>query len=147
MVPKNALAALICAGLAVAGGPAVAAEYRAGEFFGLDLSSAMLSPKRLGPATEFAPVRIEAMTDPAQVEAEASVWPKPPARKPQVARPNTEPPRAAARLRLAKRHGNPLDAQARDIRGEKKPVQAKRIQTTRIQTWPCKSGGICDWGR
>ena len=26
--------------------------------------------------------------------------------------------------------GNPLDAQARD---------------TRIQTWPCKSGGICGW--
>jgi hypothetical protein len=146
MVPKSALAALICVGLAVAGGPAAAAEYRAGEFFGLDLSSAMLSPKRLGPATEFAPVRIEAMTDPAQVEAEASVWPKPPARKPQVARPNTEPPRASVRARLAKPRGNPLDAQARDTRGQKKPVQAARTQTG-IQTWPCKSGGICDWGR
>lgn len=147
MVPKSALAALICVGLAVAGGPVVADEYRAGELLGRDLSSAMLSPKRLGPGTEFAPVRIEAMTDPAQAEAEASVWPKPPARKLQAAKPSTEPPRAAVRAKLAKRHGNPLDAQARDIRGEKKPVQAKRIQTTRIQTWPCKSGGICDWGR
>jgi len=33
---------------------------------------------------------------------------------------------------LARRHGNPLDAQAFD---------------TRIQVWPCKSGGICDWKR
>jgi len=33
-------------------------------------------------------------------------------------------------VKLARRHGNPLDAQALD---------------TRIQTWPCKSGGICDW--
>lgn len=147
MVPKSALVAVICAGLAVAGSPVVADEYRAGELLGLDLSGAMLSPKRLGPATEFAPVRIEAMTDPAQAEAEASVWPNPPVRKPRVARPTTEPPRAAARVQLAKRHGNPLDAQARDIRGEKKPVPAKRVQTTRIQTWPCKSGGICDWAR
>ena len=29
-------------------------------------------------------------------------------------------------------HGNPMDAQARD---------------TRIQVWPCKSGGICNWRR
>lgn len=141
MVPKSALAALICVGLAVAGGPVMAAEYRAGELLGLDLSSAMLSPKRLGPATEFAPVRIEAMTDPGQAGAEASVWPKPLARKPQVARPSAEP-RAAVRAKLVKRQGSPLDAQARDTRDERKPVRA-----TRVQTWPCKSGGICDWAR
>ena len=41
-----------------------------------------------------------------------------------------EKPRGAARTKLARRHGNPLDAEARD---------------TRIQVWPCKSGGICDW--
>ena len=39
-------------------------------------------------------------------------------------------PRGAARTKFARRHGNPLDAEARD---------------TRIQVWPCKSGGICDW--
>lgn len=146
MVPKGALAAAICVGLAVAGGPVLADEYRAGELLGLDLSGAMLSPKRLGPGTEFAPVRIEAMTDPAQAEAEASVWPKPPVRTRQVAKQSTEPPRAAVRAKLAKPRGNPLDAQARDTRAQKKPVQAARTQT-RIQTWPCKSGGICDWGR
>jgi hypothetical protein len=32
---------------------------------------------------------------------------------------------------LAHRHGNPLDAQAKDVR---------------IQKWPCRSGaGICAW--
>jgi hypothetical protein len=43
-----------------------------------------------------------------------------------------ERPRGAGRVRLAHRHGNPLDAQAMD---------------TRIQTWPCRpgNGGICQW--
>jgi hypothetical protein len=41
-------------------------------------------------------------------------------------------PPGAARARLAHRHGNPLDAQASD---------------TRIQVWPCRSGGICNWSR
>jgi len=40
-----------------------ASEYRASEFLGLDLSSAVLSPKPLGPATEFAPVAVEAKAD------------------------------------------------------------------------------------
>jgi len=34
--------------------------------------------------------------------------------------------------KLARLHGNPLDAQAFD---------------TRIQVWPCRSGGICNWKR
>ena len=38
----------------------------------------------------------------------------------------------AARTKLARRQSNPLDAQAMD---------------TRVQTWPCKSGGICNWKR
>jgi hypothetical protein len=52
--------------------------------------------------------------------------------KPRVVQERAEKPRVAARTKLARRHSNPLDAQARD---------------TRIQTWPCKSGGICDWQR
>jgi hypothetical protein len=43
-----------------------------------------------------------------------------------------EKPRGAARTKLARRHSNPLDAQASD---------------TRVQVWPCKSGGICNWQR
>src|SRR5258708_63644 len=144
---KSAFAAVLCTGFLIVGGAAMADEYRAGEFLGLDLSKAVLSPKRLGPETEFAPVPIEAKPDRAQADMDASVWPRLPARnihvaktrivktqivKPQIAKSNAVPPRAAARTRLAHRHGNPLDAQARD---------------TRIQTWPCRSGGICGWQR
>ena len=161
MVLKSAFVAVACVGLLALAGAAGADEYRPGEFLGLDLSKALLSPKRLGPETQFAPVAIEAKTDGAQADAAASVWPEPPARKvhaervhvakpdvarsdvakpdvakPHVARRSAEPHRAAAhpsaRAKLARRHGNPLDAQARD---------------TRIQTWPCRSGGICNWQR
>jgi hypothetical protein len=142
MVLKSAFAAVLCTGFLVVGGAAVADEYRPGEFLGLDLSRAVLSPKRLGPETEFAPVPIEAKSDRAQADTDASVWPRLPPRnihvaktkivKPQIARSSAEPPRGAARTKLAHRHGNPLDAQAMD---------------TRVQTWPCKSGGICNWQR
>jgi hypothetical protein len=130
MVLKNAIAAALCAGLLVSGSAALGDEYRAGELLGLDLSSAVLSPKRLGPETQFAPVRIEARTDRKPVKTERVVVRKTPERKAHVAQERVEKPRGAARAQLARRRSNPLDAQARD---------------TRIQTWPCRSGGICDW--
>ena len=126
-------------------------EYRANEFLGLDLSAAVLSPKRLGPTSEFAPVAIEAKTDGSSEAVQARVEPKasaniaasanikapaniavlrPGVRKANVAQTRAEKPRGVARAQLAHRHGNPLDAQAQD---------------TRIQSWPCKSGGICNW--
>ncbi|WP_028346840.1 hypothetical protein [Bradyrhizobium murdochi] len=157
MVLKNAIAAALCTGLLMSGSAALADEYRAGELFSLDPSQAMLSPKRLGPPTQFAPVRIEARTDRKPVKTERVVVPKVAAPKvaapkaassktaapktaaPKTAAPRTrvvqervQKPRAAAPTKQARRHTNPLDAQARD---------------TRIQTWPCKSGGICDWQR
>ena len=145
MVLKSAFVAAVCTGLLVLAGPATAAEYRPAEVLKLDLSRALLSPKRIGPETQFAPVRIEARDDEVQAESsdpdlDASIWPKLPPRKADVAKtaekPSVKPraaqPRAAARAKLAKRHKNPLDAQARD---------------TRIQTWPCRTGGICDWQR
>jgi hypothetical protein len=132
MVLKNAIAAVLCTGLLMSGGTALADEYRAHEFLGLDLSQAVLSPKRLGPETQFAPVRIEARSDRKPVRTERVVVSKEAAPKPQIAQERVEKPRAAARTRLARRHSNPLDAQARD---------------TRIQTWPCKTGGICGWQR
>ena len=136
MVLKNAIAAALCTGLLMSGGAALAGDYRAGEFLGLDLSQAVLSPKRLGPETQFAPVRIEARSDRRPVKTERVVVSKAEAPKTQiaahVAQERAEKPRAAARTKLARRHTNPLDAQARD---------------TRIQTWPCKSGGICGWQR
>jgi hypothetical protein len=130
MVLKNVIAAALCTGLLMSGSAALADDYKAGELLGLDLSQAVLSPKRLGPETQFAPVRIEARTDRKPVKTERVVVSKEAAPKPQVAQERVEKPRAAARTKLARRHSNPLDAQARD---------------TRIQTWPCKSGGICGW--
>jgi hypothetical protein len=129
---KNAIVAALCTGLLISGSAARADEYRADEFFGLDLPQAVLSPKRLGPETEFAPVRIEARSDRRPVKTERVVVSKEAAPRPQMAQERVKKPRAAARTKLARRHTNPLDAQARD---------------TRIQTWPCKSGGICGWER
>jgi hypothetical protein len=132
------------------GGAAWADEYAAGEFLGLDLSKAVLSPKRLGPETQFAPVPIEAKADRgsnAQARTDATADRKTVVRTTRVTAapvkttmapvkttmaPVEHRRRGAARVKLAKRHGNPLDAQARDIR---------------IQTWPCRSGGICNWQR
>jgi len=68
MVLKQLVPGLVAVALVAGGSVALADEYRADEFLGLDLSQAVLSPKRLGPETQFAPVRIEAKTDHAQVE-------------------------------------------------------------------------------
>ena len=131
---KNAMAAALCTGLLISGGAALADDYRAGQLLGLDLSQAVLSPKRLGPETQFAPVRIEARSDNRPVKTERVVVAKEAAPRPQAAeraeKPGAEKPRIAARTKLARPRSNPLDAQARD---------------TRIQTWPCKSGAICGW--
>ena len=71
---KNAMAAALCAGLVISGGgAALADEYRADQFLGLDLSTALLSPKRLGPETQFAPLRIEARSDSRPVKTERVV--------------------------------------------------------------------------
>jgi hypothetical protein len=155
MVLKRVYQCALCASLLLWAGSAPADEYRPDEFLGLDLSAAVLSPKRLGPPTEFAPVAVEARADPkaerkilvrttrvltknvvhaARVVPNnvrsARVVPKHDVvAKPRVASPK---PRIVARTKLARRHSNPLDAQAMD---------------TRVQVWPCRSGGICDWKR
>jgi hypothetical protein len=131
MVPRNVFVAAICTTLLMWSGLSVADEYQPDQFLGLDLSQAVLSPKPLGPPARFAPVAIEARTDLGSdakpVRVVRVTQPKTP-----VAHLRTEKPRGAARTGLAHRHGNPLDAQAFD---------------TRIQIWPCRSGGICNWKR
>ncbi len=154
MVLKHAFAAAVVVTLLASNGAAIAAgpgEYQPDEFLGLDLSKAVLSPKPLGPATQFAPVRIQAESDPpataaaaparaagkAVAKADASKAsvpragvPKAGAAKAKIAHLGVKKSRGAARTKLVRRHGNPLDAQAFD---------------TRIQVWPCRSGGICNW--
>ncbi|MDE2378641.1 hypothetical protein [Bradyrhizobium sp.] len=141
MVLKRVLLPVVAAIALAWAGAASADDYRPDQFLGLDLSRAVLSPKRLGPATQFAPVPVEARSEAprrAAVAADLGNVPKRIATErvrvhaPRLARARSERPRGAARTRLAHRHGNLLDAQAMD---------------TRIQTWPCRSGGICNWKR
>ena len=139
MVLKPVFVIAACAVVLAAGNSAWADDYRPDEYFNLDLSKAVLSPKRLGPPAEFAPLPIEARADTKRVTTERIVTPRT-QRKVRVAQPRIEKPRTAARSRLARRHSNPLNANALD----------RRIRTSvqkSIQTWPCKSGGICNWKR
>jgi hypothetical protein len=149
--------ALICVGSLALASAAMADEYRADEYLGLDLAKAVLSPRPLGPPQQFAPVAVEAKgdrsdrgseanwarndlkTEPRKVAVQDIRDPHPyrathPHRVTHVASESraSAKPKGSARTRLAHRHRNPLDAQAMD---------------TRIQKWPCRSGegGICDW--
>ncbi|MCA1434846.1 hypothetical protein I6F33_17975 [Bradyrhizobium sp. BRP20] len=138
MVLKSVPFAIAFALVVAGAGVARADDYKPGEYLGLDLSKAVLSPKRLGPETHFAPVALEARgANEAQARAEPVDVPKKVAAErvrvaePKSAHARSAPLRGAARAKLARR-GNPLDAQAMD---------------TRIQTWPCRSGGICNWKR
>jgi hypothetical protein len=155
MALKSVFAAVCCAAI-LAAGSSWADEYRPGEFLSLDLSKAALSPKPLGPPAQFELSRDEAKTHieskavdaaPAHVEAvpkhvvaapkhvvaaSKHVVAAPKAAKTRIVHPRAEKPRPPAPTKLVRRHSNPLDAQASD---------------TRIQVWPCKSGGICNWQR
>ncbi len=139
MVLKRVPFAVAVALVLAWGGAARADDYKPDEYLGLDLSKAVLSPKLLGPETQFAPLALEAKGgNDAQARAEPIDVPKKVAAErvhvsePKVARAKSSQPRGAARTKLAHRRGNPLDAQAMD---------------TRIQTWPCRTGGICNWKR
>jgi hypothetical protein len=134
MVPRHFFTAVICATLLAWSGPSIADQYRPGEFLSLDLSKAVLSPKPLGPVTQFAPFPIEAGSDgaPPQMHAETKAAPRLHVARIGASHPGVKKPHGPAQARLAHRHSNPLDAQASD---------------TRIQVWPCRSGGICNWSR
>jgi len=139
---KNVVRVLAGAALLVWSGASFADEYKPDELLHLDLSKAVLSPKPLGPETQFAHVRIEASSgnsSPASVaqplaprkpDAHVSIPKTRVAQTRIVNHGRTAKRRHAARTRLAHRHSNPLDAEAMD---------------TRIQVWPCRSGGICNW--
>ena len=143
-------------------GLSVAQQYRPGEYLNLDLSRAVLSPKPLGPAASFAPgpldVTVDRGSNAAQASAELVVDPKPVATATVHAQNDSTSKNLTSKTALrtaasgwraahasAERSGphkphalvalrgrNPAEAQARD---------------TAVQTWPCKSGGICNWKR
>jgi hypothetical protein len=138
MAPKHVLAGITCATFLALGTAAFADEYRADEFFSLDLSKALLSPKRLGPPAEFAPVRVEARTDAKPVRTTRIL------RHANVEQPRTRvrAKQAPARARLARRHVDPLESQARMPAAR---IRSPHVPASHIQTWPCRSGGICNW--
>jgi hypothetical protein len=140
-------------------GLSTAQQYRPDEFLNLDLPSAVLSPKPLGPAGTFRPGPLDVTVDrgkaPAPVNGVTLAEPKAVATATVRLEPNSPatstaaPNGAAGRVRSARasverpaaharrapielRHRNPVEAQARD---------------TGIHVWPCKSGGICRWKR
>ncbi len=133
MGPKHVATFVVATLLLTWAGSATADDqYRAGEFLTLDLSKAALSPKLLGPPAQFAPLAVEARNDAVQTRPETKVVRTTVVRATNEKQARAEKPRAPARAKVVRRQGNPLDAQARD---------------TRIQKWPCKSGGICAWKR
>jgi hypothetical protein len=131
MVLKECFAALLGFTVLVWSGASGADEYRPDEFLLLNLPKAVFSPKPLGPAARFEPLPVEASTDTKATPAGNTDAVVKVARVHAVKRhaPMTVKP---AVTRQARHHGNPLDAQAFD---------------TRIQVWPCRSGGICNWQR
>jgi hypothetical protein len=157
MVLKKLFIAAIGVAALAWSGLSAAQQYRAGEFLNLDLSRAVLSPKPLGPATSFAPgplnVTVDRGNNAAQANTESVVEPKSTATasvhvesKPTThtalstaasgmreahARAERSTPHAPRAL-IALHHRNPVEAQARE---------------TKVQVWPCKSGGICNWKR
>ena len=140
MALRHIFAGCFAAALLASSAP-IATAYGAQEYFGLDLSKAVLSPNPLGPPTTFEQLPIEAKgertseprwareelkTEPRRVAVERVALRQRAARAASLRR------TGSARAHLAQRHRNLLDAQAMD---------------SRIQTWPCKSGGICNWRR
>jgi len=142
VVLSNILVAVIGLAMLAWSGVSVADQYRPDEFFGLDLARVALSPKPLGPAAAFAPGPLDVVLDRGgnalQARAGSAGETKLEAKTPSrivvhnVRRPPVEQPANSTRTKLARHHLNPLDAKAFD---------------QRIQAWPCKSGGICNWKR
>ena len=97
--------------LVMSSAASTAAEgYHPDEFLNLDLSKAALSPKQLGPANTFGSVPAKERIDSDVAGAHAHAKAPHPARTEHV---SAKKPRGTARTKLAHRHRNPLDAQAK----------------------------------
>ncbi len=137
---RNVFIPIICATTLAWSGLSMADEYRPNEFLSLDLSKAVLSPKPLGPASGFAPGPLDVTVNRESGQARAEPTDEPKVvvhnsrvvHNTRVANVRAGPPRHVVPTKLARQHRNPVDAQAFDAR---------------VQVWPCKSGGICNWKR
>jgi hypothetical protein len=159
MVLKKLFIAAIGVAAFAWSGLSAAQQYRAGEFLNLDLSRAVLSPKPIGPAASFVPgplnVTVDRGNNAAQANTESVVEPKSMATATASVHIESKPTTHTAlttaasgmreaharaersashapRALITLHHRNPVEAQARE---------------TKVQVWPCKSGGICNWKR
>jgi hypothetical protein len=153
-------------------GLSAAQQYRPGEYLNLDLSRAVLSPEPLGPAAGFTPgpldVTVDRGNNAAQASAELVVDPKSVPTATVRVESNFTPKNFAAK-NLATKNFAPKTAiriaasgmRAAHVRAERSashkphalvalhgrnPMEAQ-ARETKVQTWPCKSGGICNWKR
>src|SRR5258708_23077004 len=133
MVLKGIFAAVLGLTVLVWSGASGADEYRPDEFLRLDLPKAVFSPKPLGPAARFEPLPVEASTD---TKAQAT----PAGSADAVVK--------VARVHAVKRHGPAVSkpTPTRQARRHTNPLDAQAFHA-RIQDWPCRSGGICNWQR
>jgi hypothetical protein len=162
MVLKRGWLAAIGVAALVWNGLSAAQQYRADELLDLDLSRAVLSPRPLGPAASFARGPLDVTVDrgnyAAQVSAESVVEPKTEKTEPKV-EPKTvttaavhvesKPTTATSGMRAAHARADRSAAHAPRalvVLHQRDPVEAQ-ARDTRIQVWPCKSGGICNWKR
>lgn len=145
---------------------AMAADYRPGEYLKLDMSKAVLSPARLGPAAHFESLPVEARSDGksdgksdvnleanADVKADQNSGFRPDqavaATQPEIrpeARPDVSPNAMKPRMRIARPIRPGGEARTRLAHRRGNPLDAQAMDS-HIQTWPCRpgSGGICGW--
>ena len=159
MAVKHVVIVAIGVAALAGSGLSTAQQYRPDEFLTLDLPSAVLSPKPLGPAETFRPGPLAVTVDrggaPAQVNGVA------------LAEPNTVPmatvhvePNSTATSKAAL-NGTAVRVRTAHASAERPAPHARRapIELHRrnpaeaqardagIHVWPCKSGGICGWKR
>jgi hypothetical protein len=130
---KSVIAFAACMAALASVSVAQADTYKPGDYLLLDLKKAVLSPQLLGPPASFEHVQIEARSDTKNAIDAAADAPQVRASKAVAAKPQRSAairPQPATRNPVARKRTNPLDANAAD---------------TRVQVWPCRSGGICNW--
>jgi|GEM_PF-562294 len=159
MAARHILVIAIGVAALAGSGLSTAQQYRPDEFLNLDLPSAVLSPKPLGPAEAFRPGPLNVTVDrgnaPAQVNGISAAEPKAVATATVRLEPNSPAPGTAAlngtaeRVRTARASAERPAAHARRTPIEphrRNPVEAQ-ARDAGIHVWPCKSGGICSWKR
>ena len=135
-------------------GSTAAQQYRADEFLHLDLAKAVLSPKPLGPAAGFTPGPLDVTMGKNAVQAnaelpavESKTVPAPAVRAETATAPKTALGRATSGLRAAharnERASHPAPRSLVALHG-RNPVESQ-ARAAKVQVWPCRSGGICNW--